>query len=224
VSKLNPEIKEKVTMKTSNVWKQFIRPAGRCLVLVALTLPAIAGASSLSDNEKQEGLAQLERTRKGVTEATKGLSEAQWKFKAAPDRWSVAEVLEHIALSEEFLFENTSQKVMQAPSGEADRDVKAGDTAVLAVIPDRSQKAQAPEPLHPTGRWTPKEALDEFSQRRARTVEFLKSTPDLRDHVVDSPIGQPLDAYQWILFISAHSERHTKQMLEVKADANFPKK
>ena len=37
-------------------------------------------------------------------------------------------------------------------------------------------------------------------------------------------LGQPLDAYQWLLFISAHSERHTKQILEVKADPNFPQK
>jgi hypothetical protein len=45
----------------------------------------------------------------------------------------------------------------------------------------------------------------------------------LREHVTDSPLGQPLDAYQWLLFISAHSERHTKQILEVRGDPNFPK-
>jgi hypothetical protein len=45
----------------------------------------------------------------------------------------------------------------------------------------------------------------------------------LRDHAIDSPLGKKLDAYQWVLFISAHSERHTKQINEVKADAGFPK-
>jgi len=40
---------------------------------------------------------------------------------------------------------------------------------------------------------------------------------------MDSPLGKKMDAYQWILFIAAHSERHTKQLLEVKADPNFPK-
>lgn len=52
---------------------------------------------------------------------------------------------------------------------------------------------------------------------------FLESTPDLREHVADSPFGQPWDTYEWVLFIAAHSERHTKQILEVKADPNFPK-
>jgi hypothetical protein len=51
----------------------------------------------------------------------------------------------------------------------------------------------------------------------------MKTTPDLRAHVADSPIGQPLDAYEWLLFIAAHSKRHTEQIQEVKADPNFPK-
>jgi hypothetical protein len=181
-------------------------------------------AATLTESEKKEGLAQLDRTRAGVIEATKGLSEAQWKFKPAPDRWSVAEVVEHIALSEDMLFENTTKKVMQAPPGKPDRDVKSTDQFVLTAIADRTNKVKAPEPLVPTGGKSPQESLEHFQKSRARTMEFLKSTPDLREHVVDSPLGRPLDAYQWLLFISAHSERHTKQILEVKSDPNFPEK
>lgn len=210
-------------MKPLNIWNRAAAIALARLAVAVLAFSAAAGAASLTEAEKQEGLAQLERTRAGVIEATKGLSEAQWKFKPAPDRWSVAEVMEHIALSEDMLFENTSKKVMSAPAGQADRDTKAGDKMVLSVIPDRTNKFKAPDPLVPTGRWTPQESLDHFLKSRARTVEYLKSTPGLRDHVVASPLGEPLDAYQWLLFTSAHSERHTKQMLEVKADPNFPK-
>lgn len=192
--------------------------------LALLVLAGVAGAASLTEVDRKEGLAQLDRTRNGVIDATKGLSEAQWKFKSGPDRWSVAEVLEHIALSEDMLFELTTKKVMQASPGKPDRDYKSADKLVLTAIADRSKKAQAPEPLRPAGGQTPQELLDRFLKSRTRTMEFLKTTPDLREHVVDSPIGQPLDAYQWLLFISAHSERHTKQILEVKADPNFPGK
>jgi len=113
--------------------------------------------------------------------------------------------------------------VMLAPAGKADRDYKGTDKMVLSAIADRTRKAQAPEPVLPTGRWSPQEALAQFLKVRERTMEFLKSTSGSRDHVVDSPLGQPLDAYQWLLYISAHSERHTKQILEVKADPNFPR-
>jgi len=193
------------------------------LALVAIALSAASMAATLTEAEKEEGLTQLNRTRSAVVEATKGLSEAQWKFKPGPERWSVAEVLEHIVLVEDFLRENTSQKVMQAPAGKADRDYKGTDKFVLTAIADRTQKAQAPEEARPTGRWPPQVALERFLKSRGQTMEFLSSTQGLRDHVMDSPLGQPLDAYQWVLFISAHSERHTKQILEVKADPGFPK-
>ncbi|MBN9658241.1 MAG: DinB family protein [Acidobacteria bacterium] len=194
----------------------------RGAALILLTLTTLPAADSLSASDRQAGLAQLERTRQGVVDAAKGLSEAQWKFKPGPDRWSIAETLEHIALSEDFFLDMVSKKIMQAPAGKPDRDFKASDKQVLQQIVDRSHKAQAPGPLSPTGRWSPQEALEHFLKARAQTVAFLQSTEGLRDHVVDSPIGQPLDAYQWLLFSSAHSERHTAQMLEVKASENFP--
>jgi len=194
------------------------------LSISALFLLTIAAfAQQLSQADRDRGVQYLDQTRDGGVAATKGLSDAQMKFKPAPDRWSVAETLEHIALAEDFLLQNTSQNVMKAPAGPADRDTAKIDAMVLAMIPDRSHKAQAPKELVPTGRWTPAETLDHFLNSRAKTIAFLQSTPDLRQHVVDSPIGQKLDAYEWLLFISAHSERHTKQILEVKSDPNFPK-
>jgi hypothetical protein len=36
-------------------------------------------------------------------------------------------------------------------------------------------------------------------------------------------MGTKMDAYEFVLLIAAHSERHTKQILEVKADPNYPK-
>jgi hypothetical protein len=188
-----------------------------------LFLGSIAFGQALTQADREKGEKYLEKTRDGVVDATEGLSEAQLKFKPAPDRWSVAETLEHIALAEDFLMQNITNKVMKAPAGPTNRDVAKTDAAVLAMIPDRSHKAQAPPQLVPTGRWTPPETLDHFQKSRAKTIAFLQSTPDLRGHAVDSPIGQQLDAYEWLLFIAAHSERHTKQIAEVKADPNFPK-
>jgi uncharacterized damage-inducible protein DinB len=188
-----------------------------------LLLCTVAFGQTLTHADREKAAQYLQQTRDGVVEATKGLSEAQMKFKPAPDRWSAAETLEHITLAEDFLLLNAKDKIMKAPAGTADRDTAKIDAMVLAMVPDRTQKRQAPGPLVPTGRWTPAEALDHFLKSRAQTVEFLESTPDLREHVADSPLGQPMDAYEWLLFIAAHSQRHTKQILEVKADPNFPK-
>ena len=195
------------------------------VLLSAMLLLSIAAfGQTLTQADRDKGVQYLEQTRDGVVAATKGLSEAQMKFKPAPDRWSVAETFEHITLGEDLMFQSVTDKIMKAPAGPADRDTAKIDAMILNMVPDRTQKRQAPGPLVPTGRWTPSETLDHFLKSRTRTIEFLKSTPDLRAHAsADNPFQQPLDAYDWLLFIGAHSERHTKQMLEVKADPNFPK-
>jgi uncharacterized damage-inducible protein DinB len=193
------------------------------LVMCGLLLVTAAFAQQLTQADREKGITYLQQTEDGVAAAVKGLNEAQLKFKPAPDRWSAAETLEHITLAEDFIFQNITDKIMKAPAGGANRDTAKADAAVLAMVPDRSHKAQAPGPLVPAGRWTAAEALAHFQQSRGKTIEYLQSTPDLRQHVVDSPLGQPLDAYEWLLFIGAHSERHTKQIEEVKADPKFPK-
>src|SRR6266481_451710 len=196
-------------------------------VLIALLLMAGATAASaqeVTQAEKDRALQYLETTKKNVLEATKGLSEAQWNFKPAPDRWSVAQVMEHIAASEDFIRGMVVEKVMTAPAGEAGRDMKKTDEGVLAMVPDRTHKAQAPEPLVPTNRFgSPEGSIKHFAETRAATEDFLKTTTGLRDHVTESPLGK-IDGYEFVLFIAAHSERHTKQINEVKADPNFPKK
>jgi hypothetical protein len=197
--------------------------AGICLVAAGWVATAPARAQDLTPADKERAMQYLESTKKNIVEATKGLSAAQWNFKAAPDRWSVAETMEHIAAAEDLIRGMIIEKGMKGPA-EAGRDIKKTDDAVVAMIPDRSHKAQAPEPLKPTNRFgSPDGAVKHFLESRAQTEDFLNNTPDLRQHVSDSPLGMKLDAYEWVLFLTAHSERHLKQIQEVKADPNFPK-
>ena len=194
------------------------------VILSTVFLAIAAQAQTLTPADRDKAMQYLESTKQGVLDATKGLSAAQWNFKAAPDKWSVAEVTEHIAAAEDFIRGMIVEKVMVAPARPAGEDVTAIDMMVMQNIPDRSHKAQAPEPLKPSNRvGSPDDSLKHFVEARATTEDFLTKTPNLRDHAVDSPLNKKLDGYEWILFIAAHSERHTKQILEVKADPNFPK-
>jgi hypothetical protein len=196
------------------------RKVARLLVAGA----AIVSAQSQTTADRERALRYLESTKKNVLEATAGLSQAQWNFIPAPDRWSIAQVMEHLAASEDFIRENLlKEKVMVAPRGEPARNVKQIDQAVVAMVPDRSHKAQAPEPLVPTNRFgSPDGSLKHFVESRAVTEQFLGTATGLREHVMNGPVGS-MDGYEFILFIAAHSERHTKQINEVKADPNFPK-
>jgi hypothetical protein len=198
---------------------------GVAILLTVCTAVAVK-AQDVLQADKDRALAYLESTKKGVIEATKGLSDAQWNFKAAPDRWSISEVMEHLAVAEDMIRGMNQEQVMKSPAIPArdSAELQKIDAMVVAMVPDRSHKIQAPEPLKPTNRFgSPTDAEKHFLESRATTEEYLKAATDLRAHASDSPMGVKLDGYEWILLIAAHSERHTKQMLEVKADPNFPK-
>jgi hypothetical protein len=196
------------------------------LVMGLLLVGTAARAQDVSQADKDRALAYLEKTKNGVIEATKGLSEAQWNFKPAPDRWSIAEVMEHIALAEDMIRGLVQEQIMKSPEI-APRDpaeLKKIDDGVIAQVPDRTHKISAPEQLKPTNHFgTPEQAEEHFIESRATTESYVKDTAGLRAHAMDSPTGAKLDGYEWILLIAGHSERHTKQMLEVKADPKYPK-
>jgi len=201
-----------------------IRKYSVALALVCALLFAVsARAQELSQADKDKALALLESTKKDVLDSVKGLSPAQWNFKPGPDRWSVAECMEHIAAAEDYIRGMIESGVMKAPAVPG-RDTAAIDAGIIANVPQRTVKRQAPDEIKPTNRFgSPQGSIDHFIASRAKTEEFLKTTPGLRDHAADSPNGQKWDAYEFILLIGAHSERHTNQIKEVKADPNFPK-
>jgi hypothetical protein len=195
---------------------------------IALFLTADT-TQTLTQEERDHAVAELEGSKKAFLDATKGLSPAQWNFKAAPERWSVAQCSEHIALSEGFIFGLVSEKIMKAPANPEKREAAKGkDELIVKMMQDRSHKATAPEPIDPAKQaaMTPEQSVKLFLDGRAHTIEYVKTTQeDLRDHLFDHPVPVigTLDGYQWIMLISGHTRRHTAQILEVKADPNFPK-
>lgn len=199
------------------------KAAPLCLLLTLLSSNFVH-AQAVTAAERDKALSYLESTKQGVIDATKGLSEAQFNFTSAPYRWSVAQCLEHIALAEDFIRGLVVDKVMKAPPRPGGEDVAAIDALVLQSVPDRSQKRQAPEPIQPSNHFgSPQNSLQHFLESRTTTEDFLNTTAGLRDHAIMSPVGKNTDGYEFVLLIAAHSERHTKQILEVKADPNFPK-
>ena len=206
------------------------------LALVSLAMPAGAQApppaaeitaSSLTKDEREQAINYLNQTRQEFLSAVKGLSEVQWKFKPAPDRWSIAEAAEHIALTEERIWKLVSETIMKSPALPDRRgEVKGKTEIILKAIPDRSRKAEAPEQLRPTGKWkTQAELVKDFEATRDAEIAFLRETQeDLRSRFEEHPFLKAMDAWQWLLFNGAHSKRHTAQILEVKADPKFPKR
>jgi hypothetical protein len=186
--------------------------------------------TTLQSADLDQARQYFDYTRGRVIDVTAGLSESQWKFKPASDRWSIAELLEHMVMVQERFLGPICEQLAQAPAPPVDRDNRQIDAIVFERIPDRSIKAKAPEFIEPTGTWTLPAALDRLSRNYERLSEFVESNPGLREHILESPplkivtngAFHTMDGYQWALTVAAHDERHVRQILEVKADPNYP--
>ncbi|HUR67031.1 MAG TPA: DinB family protein [Chitinophagaceae bacterium] len=202
------------------------RTTGRFLItlLVVTGLAGTVSDNTVSKEERKYATGLMKETYRDALKATRGLSEAQLNFKAAADRWSVKDCFYHIAATEKGLWGMLEGALKSPANPEKRAEIKVTDEQFVSMIKDRSKKAQAPEPLQPknTGYKSLDEAIADFKANRSAHIKYMKtSTEDMRNHVVQMPFGY-IDCYQLYLMIAAHSNRHTQQMNEVKANAGFP--
>lgn len=187
-------------------------------VLISLALHA----APLTQGERDRAMSELHASRKIVIDAISGVSEKQLNWKAAQDKWSIAEVVEHLAITETFLF----GFYKQVAAGPADPAAKAiqKDEDFLKSIRSRDQKVKAPDQATPQKSFAnTAAALAAFKERRDNTIAYVQKTQDqdLRLKIVPD---FKMDAYQMFLLLAAHAQRHTDQINEVKATTGFPGK
>ena len=195
------------------------------LMASALLMLSFLVVDPISKKERSYAIKLLKDTEKGVKDQVKGLTEAQLKFKPGADRWSIEECVKHIAKSEEMLWQMTDSIIKAAANPDKRSEIKLTDEQLIQRIEDRSTKVKTMEKLMPEN--IPfkdtEEALESFKTNREKLIEYVKSTNDeLRNHIATMPFGM-VDSYQMILFTAAHTNRHTQQIIEVKADPNYPK-
>ena len=130
--------------------------------------------------ERERAVAYLAETRENLLRTARNLSPTQLQYKPAPDRWSVAECLEHIVVVEDVILANIHKSLQQPP--DSTKPVM-GDDGVTGTVVDRSFRVQGPDRLMPSGRWGHDQLLSEFEAARKRSSDFAASTTaPLRQH------------------------------------------
>jgi len=169
----------------------------------------------------------LEATRDALIMTVTDASADQWTFHESEDRWNMAEVIEHIIIAENMFYSMLTEQVFVAEAMPVtEDDMSEADAGIAMFIRDRSTTFEAPEPAQPKGVYaTPAEAIEAFMDARNRTLEFVASTDlDLRAYSASIPGSDapPMDGYQWFVFLSGHSARHTAQIVQITDDAGYP--
>ncbi|NJO25177.1 MAG: DinB family protein [Bacteroidia bacterium] len=194
-------------------------------LLVVSGFAGMEGTNTLTKEERKFATNHLKHTKNEFLKSLKGLSEAQLNFKTAPDKWSVKECAVHISLSEEALWQWIEATIKAPANPEKRSEIKLTDEQLLAGVTNRDTKVKTSESFEPkNAAWaTLEEALTALKESRGKHIAYMKTTTeDLRNHVaMETPLG-PLDAYQMVLLLSSHTNRHMQQINEVKQHPKFP--
>lgn len=190
-----------------------------CFALVAGTTVRV-DAASMTQRDRDRLVAHLQMTGSWLPEEVAHLSQAQVEFRPAPDKWTIAEVVEHLVLAEPGYWKLLQNGVRQ-PHMPAFKS-KATDADVLWYGIDRTHRQKTSSDEDSRGQHIQiSEALGKWTEFHNMMLQYAKTTTDdLRAHDVRE---WNVDAYQWFLEISTHAQRHILQIREIKADPGFPR-
>lgn len=200
------------------------------LILLFVTVLIPMGSTSegkLTKKERKFAVNYLESSMKSIFKTIDGLSQEQWNFQASAETWSVAGACEHLFIAENAIYRNITENIIKndkfkvtVPESE-----RITDQQVINTISDRSpgRRVKTPPPFEPKGIFaTPQDFMKAYKKARQKNIDFTKkSEDDLKAYYFDSPAGK-ISAYQWIILLSAHAERHLGQMKEVMANSDYP--
>jgi DinB superfamily len=193
------------------------------LFVLAMTIRLFA-APAMSNADREHLQVHFEMTTQMVAEQVRGLSPAQLEYKASPDRWSIREVVSHLAVAEPDYWREIQKAVKAAPDMK-DKKSQATDADIMWYGIDRVVHTKTGGGHEKVDTYKDMgDALGRFQALRATMIGYIKSTDDdLRAHSFGD-YGEVIDCWQWMLEISTHAERHIQQIREIKNDPNFPKK
>lgn len=174
----------------------------------------------MDSTDRHSSADRLRETWDTFVACVQGVSEEQGRFKPAPDRWSIQDCVEHLALAEHGLLRRIIDDSAPAEaSGSREKEA-----AILnSGGGDRKKKMMAPERAQPTGRfWSLEEAVRQFAAARERTIAYVASCDDLHMRSTVHPLLGPMRCSELLAFIVVHPLRHAEQIREIKASVGYP--
>ena len=174
----------------------------------------------MTANERLELLGDLQAGKLALTDALSGVDEEMARRKPGPDRWSILECMEHLAVAETHMLEKTL-----AAAAVAEPRINAmRERAIRERGADRTRRVESPEVARPSGRYpTLKKAEQAFFSARDRAMEFVATCEaDLRAQITEHPLIGSVNSYENLLIMAAHPLRHAKQIREIRESLGFP--
>src|SRR5215813_5944489 len=175
---------------------------------------------AISQVDREKLLVLLRDSRERFQASFAGVNDEESRQRPAEGSWSVADCVEHVAAAETFMLRLLQGSRRPRPAGAPNRE-----ELFLQRMTDRSIHATSPEGARPTGRFGSLEAAGkQFEAARAETIRFVQeTTDDLRATEVTHPhpLFGNVSAYELVIIMARHAERHVLQIGEIKQSPAF---
>lgn len=175
-----------------------------------------------TEADRQYTLDNMKRTRDELIKETENLTPAQWAFHESADRWSIGEIVEHLALWEIIWNREISIGTRNKPQPELNATSKPDSYYNEFIMEDA--KHNAADYTKPTGFIVEKNNLTFFLRNHSINLKFIETTQaDMRAHFEYTNTPNPRNMHQVLIFQWGHVDRHLRQIKKVKTHPNYPK-
>ena len=188
-----------------------------------------------TEADRQFILSELDRTTVELESEITGLSDNQWNFHEALNRWTMGEIVEHLEMQNQLHYREISVTA-NGPQYLAFRTITKDQDIYFSNYSSDTTAGKAQWFLEPLGRFnSSKKGWEAFIRARSALAEFVaKTNIDLRKQftyrtpvegkkISDLKIGQVRDLHQLLLTGIAHTDRHLRQIRHIKTHPDYPK-
>jgi hypothetical protein len=169
---------------------------------------------------------EIDRTRARLFQSVEALTAEQQGFRPAPDRWSVAQLCDHLSIVEGNVLKLLGKVLAKAEEAGAPPPTSDAPFAPVSIEEfverTRGVKLDAPEAVRPADTRPVEESLAALRDSRAALHALRPRLERLDAHALrfPHPAWGPLNLYQWLLFLGAHEARHLDQVEALKETIN----
>ena len=157
--------------------------------------------------------------RADLESAARELPYERWSERPAAESWSVAQVFDHLHLSESGIARMLAKRIARAKEAGVGPEKSDGsvlhDLDFFPVVD--GPKRQAPEIVVPRAEARAPEVHDALRRSRGDLHAALREGDGLAlgEVTATHPALGVINLYQWVLFVGQHEARHTRQVAEI---------
>lgn len=203
---------------------------GAAVSLMALCASAEDPSPAVTDEEYAQIIEDLDLAQDTLVNLITGMTDEQWKFKQNPDRWSVAECVEHIVGTQHAILDGIQATLAGPRDPQWYERTKDKNEFVRQTVSTRNPGGagspfKVSYEFNPKGDWDRGHGIAEFFKAQGALRAFVETMPrEIKDRTMMNPFPQIgwMNLHDWLTLAPLHVIRHSKQIAEVQQDAKYP--